>query len=348
MEVVMAHRSKLLILAAAFVLAGGILMIGCARNDVAPNAPSVSVNGEVQATLPSRAIPADARVLVAAIAAQDRATPGLLRVQGVVGTGASADAAGRPIVVVYTERPGVAGLPRMIDGYAVRVHVTGKVVAYGGPPGGGGTLKMGTSTGNDLECASGTLGCVVIKGGNEFFLSNNHVFARENDASNGERIDAPGRYDGKPVCSQTPQCANLSDFQPISFTSDNTIDAAIAAPSAGRAYTQVTSSGYDPSSTPVTGAVGLAVKKTGRTSKLTHGTIEAVNVTINVQYSGGVARFVGQYQMGGSFIRSGDSGSLMVTETGANPVGLCFAGGGGASFANPIGPVLQRFSATVK
>jgi len=345
----MAYRSKLLLLASALAVIG-LVLIGCARNEVPPNAPSVSENGgDVSMALPPRGIPADARVLAAAIAAQDRATPGLLRLQGVVGTGASADAAGRPVVVVYTERPGVAGLPRTVDGYAVRVHVSGKVVPYGGPPGGGGTLKMGTSTGNDLECGSGTLGCVVIRGGSEYFLSNNHVFARENDASNGERIDAPGRYDGKPLCSQTPQCANLSDFQPISFSNDNTMDAAIAAPSAGRAYTQVMSSGYDPSSTPMTGAVGMAVKKTGRTSKLTHGTIEAVNVTINVGYSGGgVARFVGQLQMGGSFIRSGDSGSLMVTETGENPVGLCFAGGGGASFANPIGPVLQRFSATVK
>jgi hypothetical protein len=38
----------------------------------------------------------------------------------------------------------------------------------------------------------------------------------------------------------------------------------------------------------------------------------------------------------------------MVTETNADPVGLCFAGGSGASFANPIGPVLQAFGATVK
>ena len=157
-----------------------------------------------------------------------------------------------------------------------------------------------------------------------------------------------GRFDGKPRCAQTPQCANLSDFQPVSFSNNNTMDAAIAAPSAGRAYTHVMSSGYDPSSTPVTGAVGMAVKKTGRTSKLTHDTIAAVNVTILVQYSGGVARFVNQLQMGGSFIRSGDSGSLMVTEAGEHPVGLCFAGGSGASFANPIGPVLQRFAATVK
>jgi len=344
----MAHRSKLLLLAAAFVLIVGILMIGCARNEVAPNAPAVSENaGDVQAALPTRAIPADAQVLAVAIAAQDRATSELLGRDGVVGTGTSADAAGKPVVVIYTERPGVAGLPRSIDGFAVRVHVSGKVVPYGGPPGGG-TLQMGTSTGNDLECASGTLGCVLIRSGNEYFLSNNHVFARQNAASNGERIDAPGRYDGKPRCSQTPQCASLSDFQPVSFSGNNSMDAAIAAPSAGRAYTQVMSSGYDPSSTPVTGAVGMAVKKTGRTSKLTHDTIQAVNVTINVQYSGGVARFVGQYQMGGSFIRSGDSGSLMVTEAGENPVGLCFAGGGGASFANPIGPVLQRFNATVK
>jgi hypothetical protein len=241
----------------------------------------------------------------------------------------------------------VADLPRQVDGYAVRVHVSGNVVPYAKP--GGGTLQMGTSTGNDKECASGTLGCVVVKGGVDYFLSNNHVFARENAASNGERIDAPGRYDGKPICAQTPQCATLSDFQTISFSGNNTIDAAIARPISGLAYTQVEAGGYDPSSTVVTGTVGMAVKKTGRTSNLTHGNIQAVNVTVRVQYgSGAIATFVNQYQMGGNFIRSGDSGSLMVTETGANPVGLCFAGGSGASFANPIGPVLQKFAATVK
>ena len=30
-----------------------------------------------------------------------------------------------------------------------------------------------------------------------------------------------------------------------------------------------------------------------------------------------------------------------MTETGNSPVGLCFAGGSGGSFANPIGAVLQ-------
>jgi hypothetical protein len=175
------------------------------------------------------------------------------------------------------------------------------------------------------------------------------VFARENDASLGERIDAPGRYDAHPVCAQTPQIATLSQFQPVSFSNNNTVDCAIARPISGLTYSAVMSGGgYTPVSTTVAASVGLAVKKTGRTSRTTHGTIEAINVTIRVQYSGGIATFVNQIQTPGSFIRSGDSGSLMVTETGNNPVGLCFAGGSGASFSNPIGPVLQSLGVTVK
>lgn len=116
---------------------------------------------------------------------------------------------------------------------------------------------------------------------------------------------------------------------------------------AGRAFTCAEAGGYTPSSTVVSPAIGLAVKKTGRTSGLTHGSITGINVTIQVQYSGGIATFVNQVMTGGSFIRSGDSGSLMVTESGNNPVGLCFAGGSGGAFANPIGPVLQKFGATV-
>jgi hypothetical protein len=214
-------------------------------------------------------------------------------------------------------------------------------------PGSGGTLKCGTSTGNDLECAAGTIGCVVVKGGSKYFLSNNHVFARQNDANIGERIDAPGRYDARPICSQTPKCGTLSAFKSISFSSNNVIDAAIAATDPSRTFTCAEACGYTPSSTPADAFVGQAVKKCGRTSGLTTGTVQAINVTIRVQYSNGVATFVQQIMMPGSFIRSGDSGSLMVESSTNNPVGLCFAGGGGGSFANPIGPVLTQFGATV-
>ena len=336
---------KATVLVLGVIAVAVLLAAGCSSDHSNPAAPLSANTNAVD--FGTRFVPGDSPAMLNAMAAQNRATPDLLKKTGIIGTGTSADAQGRPLIVVYTDRAGVS-VPSTVEGYPTRVMMTGKVIPYA-KPGGGGTLQMGTSTGNDLECAAGTLGCVVVKGGNEYFLSNNHVFARENAASNGERIDAPGRYDSHPICNPSPQCASLSDFQPISFTNNNTIDAAIAAPSAGRAYTSMEAGGYDPSSTVVSPSVGLAVKKTGRTSNLTHGNIQAINVTIQVQYSSGqIATFVQQIQTPGNFIKSGDSGSLMVTETGANPVGLCFAGGSGGSFANPIGPVLSRFSATVK
>jgi hypothetical protein len=327
---------------ATILVATAAFAVGCGQQSRLPTTPGDQVSASR-----IQLVDTHSARFVAAMATQNRATPALLSRSGVVGTGMSADAAGQPVIVVYTERDGVAGVPDAIEGVPTRVVVSGKVVPYAKPGGGGGTLQMGTSTGNDLECASGTLGCVVVKGGTDYFLSNNHVFARENNASTGERIDAPGRYDAHPVCSQTPQIATLSQFQTISFSGNNTVDCAIARPISGLKYT--TSEGtYAPVSTTVAPSVGLAVKKTGRTSKLTHATIQAINVTIQVQYSGGVATFVNQIQTPGNFIRSGDSGSLMVTETGNNPVGLCFAGGSGASFANPIEPVLQALGVTVK
>lgn len=335
-------RGKTRLSLALILATTAALALGCSQQSRLPTSPD---DHPSPSTARLALDPTSAR-FVDAMSAQNRATPGLLARSGVVGTGASADAAGRPVIVIYTERPGVPNLPAEIEGVPTRIVVSGKVVAYAKP--GSGTLEMGTSTGNDLECASGTLGCVVVKGGVDYFLSNNHVFARQNAASIGERIDAPGRYDGHPVCSQTPQCANLSQFQTISFSNNNTVDCAIARPVGGLNYTAAEAGGYTPVSTTVAASVGLAVKKTGRTSRLTHGTIQAINVTIQVQYSNGVARFVNQIQTPGNFIKSGDSGSLMVTETGNNPVGLCFAGGSGASFANPIGPVLQALGVSVK
>ncbi len=281
---------------------------------------------------------------------QDLNTPDLMSHRDVVGTGTGLTADGRLGILVLTRRTGVRGLPSSLGGVPVEERVVGDVRAYkhgGGGGGGGGTLQCGTSTGNDLECAAGTIGCVVLKGSSKYFLSNNHVFARENAASIGERIDAPGRYDGRPICSQTPKCGTLSDFKPISFSSNNTIDCAIAAVDPSRTSTCAEACGYTPSSTVAAAFVGQAVKKCGRTSGFTTGTVQAINVTVQVQYSSGVATFVNQIMTPPGFIRSGDSGSLMVESSTNNPVGLCFAGGSGGTFANPIGPVLSQFGATV-
>jgi hypothetical protein len=49
----------------------------------------------------------------------------------------------------------------------------------------------------------------------------------------------------------------------------------------------------------------------------------------------------------GAFSDFGDSGSLVVDAVSKGAVALLFAGGGGTTFAAPIGPVLHRFGVEV-
>ena len=285
----------------------------------------------------------------AVMAAQNRHTDRLMSIPDVVGTGTGADEKGNPIILILTQREGVQSLPSEIEGIHTRVDVVGEVRAMANT-GAYRPVPSGVSVGNDKECAAGTIGCQIIKGGVHYILSNNHVLARENAAASGERIDQPGRYDGKPKCAQTGPVATLSAFKSIVFSTsaNNEIDAAIAQYTTSDVCSMIGGT-YTPGSTVAALSVGLAVKKTGRTSGETHGTIAGINVTLNVNYGdSGVARFVNQIYVASNFIRSGDSGSLMVTDdANANPVGLCFAGGSATAFANPIGPVLAYFNATI-
>src|SRR5207237_6834430 len=105
------------------------------------------------------------------------------------------------------------------------------------------------------------------------------------------------------------------------------------------------------SNTTLEPALGLAVKKSGRTTGLTRGNISAVDVTVDISYgSGKTARFINQILVTpGSFIGSGDSGSLMVEDVDPPPraVGLLFAGSSSVAIANPIDPVLRSFGVTM-
>ena len=326
-------RKHALLVSTLMLFAALVLVFSSCSRDQGFNPTSNSTSATAGAALSPRN-PAD---LAVAMRAQNAHTPDLMKNKDVVGTGTGVGQNGRLAVLVLTRKAGVPGIPSVVDGVQTEVRVVGDVVAYA-KPGGGGT-QCGTSTGNNLECAAGTIGAVVLKGSTRYLLSNNHVFARENAASIGEREDAPGRYDGHPKCAVTPQIGTLAQYQNINFGGNNTVDCALALLTGTCSVAQ--SGGYTATNTVQAASVGLAVKKSGRTSHLTHGTIQAINVTINVGYSSGVATFTGQIMTPGNFINSGDSGSLMVTETSNNPVGLCFAGGSGGSFANPIGPVLQ-------
>src|SRR3989442_11358795 len=330
-----------LVVASIMLLAALALVVSSCSRDQGSLSPTSSTGSTTAMGALSARSPADVAL---AMRAQNAHTPDLMKIPDVIGTGTGLASNGRLAVLVLTRRAGVTGVPATVDGVQTEIRVVGDVVPYAKP---GGSGQCGTSTGNNLECSAGTIGAVVLKGGTKYLLSNNHVYARENAASIGEREDAPGRYDGHPKCAVTPQCGTLSQFVNINFGGNNTIDCAIALMDLSNPTAVTQSGGYTATSTVVSPSVGLAVKKSGRTSGLSHSTIQAINVTINVGYSSGTATFNSQIMTDPQFIRSGDSGSLEVTETGNNPVGLLFAGGSGGTFANPIGPALQAFGATI-
>jgi len=221
-------------------------------------------------------------------------------------------------------------------------------------------ISLGTSGGNEQDrsrsfCCGGTLGALVEDArGTLYVLSNNHVLARTNKASAGEAIIQPGLIDQQ--CSADPgdRVATLTRFVPIRFDgTPNHADAALAAIVSGAVDPTGTLLDLGvPSSEAMAASVGLAVAKSGRTTGLTFGTVEVVNVTVDVAYGKScgqgrqVARFVDQiFVTPGSFSAGGDSGSLIVEdvgESGAPPraVGLLFAGSNAGTLANPIDRVL--------
>jgi hypothetical protein len=214
---------------------------------------------------------------------------------------------------------------------------------------------IGVSTGNEGECSAGTIGCRVTDGTNVYALSNNHVYALENEALRDSEVLQPGLYDTGCVYNSANVIGTLSAYVPIVFNdslANNEIDAAIAISSTANLGTATPAGGYGrPSSKTATASVGLAVQKYGRTTLLTKGTVTGTNVIVNVGYSSGTARFVNQIYVRSNtkFIGAGDSGSLLVTDPDKNPVGLLFAGtsDGKLAVANPIGAVLDAFGVDI-
>src|ERR1041385_1931282 len=146
-------------------------------------------------------------------------------------------------------------------------------------------ISLGTSGGNINDrskafCYGGTLGALVEDANKaQYILSNNHVLARTNAAKLGEDIIQPGLIDQSPVCAQdsSDAVADLSAFVSIKFKGKgaiptNTVDAAIAQvrPNKVDSSGRIIDIGVISNAT-VEPAIGLAVKKSGRTTGLTSG-----------------------------------------------------------------------------
>ena len=189
------------------------------------------------------------------------------------------------------------------------------------------------------------------------------MYADANDASINDEVIQPGTYDGG--SSPADDIGNLADFEPIVFGActnnpddpTNVMDAAIAASTTDMLGNTTPSAGYGtPSSTTMAAALNMKVKKFGRTTGQTKGTVFAFNATVNVSYGPGqVACFTNQIIISpGTFSAGGDSGSLVVGDgkgrsrsDDGKPIGLLFAGSPSYTIISPIDAILGRFGVTI-
>jgi len=292
-------------------------------------------------------------------AVQNRHTPGLMLRDGILGTGVRMADFG-PSIVVYALSPAhaaAARLPTALEGYPLEIVVTGRIDAgdINDAKSKERPAPNGFSVGHP-SITAGSIGARVVDGdGNVFILSNNHVIANSNEASIGDPILQPGPYDGGTLADKI---GTLYDFEPIVMGGAlNEMDAAIALVNGDDLLGATPEYAYGAPGTIVVGpAFGQALKKFGRTTGLTRGTVEEVNVTVSVCYvargpfrCAQAATFTNQFTIApGTFSAGGDSGSLIVTDDATNsPVGLLFAGSTTRTIANPIGSVLARFAVSI-
>jgi hypothetical protein len=330
--------------------------------------------------LPPGLLDNDHPAVRAVMAVQQEVTGAWMQHPEVLGTAVGVNANGHAVLNVYIDRDAanagevIRTLPRDVRGTAVQIQLTDKFRAMrGNPHGGGGVshtakqtppIQLGTSGGwgKDLAngyCCGGTLGSLVSIGGVQHILSNYHVF--ESDivpggnntvATTGDPIIQPGLIDVNCSASGAQTVGTL--VVKHSLPGSN-VDCSIAKVVSGmvRSDGAILEIGTISATTNGNANIGLAVKKSGRTTGLTRSSVSGLNATVSVAYdnecAGGAAftkTFTGQIVIansGSKFLNSGDSGSLMVEDVTTNPhaVGLLFAGSSTSAIANPINQVLS-------
>ena len=313
--------------------------------------------------------------LAPAISVHQRHSHELMADRNVVGTAVGLTANGQPAIKVFTRSEAIMKIPTNLEGLPVEVEVTGPFHALGAadkeaapaavrvPTNPRATfprpVPIGVSTGNQNDCSAGTIGARVIDSeGNVYALSNNHVYALENNAPPDSNILQPGLADTRCLVRDDRVIGTLTSFVPIEFSTsaENTVDAAIAISDRSLLGNATPKNGYGtPQSAIVSASVGQNVQKYGETTRLTRGQVTGIDADVFVDYDSGRARFRHQIVVGSrsAFIKAGDSGSLLVTKSvtksGVNPVGLLFAGdkSGRTAIANPIDLVLGAFGVSI-
>lgn len=278
--------------------------------------------------------------------------------------------------------PWGALVPRQLDGVRTDVIEVGELRALQARTDRWRPAPGGVSIGH-FRISAGTLGAVVRDrtSGERLILSNNHVMANSNDAQVGDAILQPGGADGGSVPEDV--IAELLRFVPIEFNvsaptcglagtvagvlsglavlvgsshrmrtyrvnqqASNLVDAAVARPIQDDVVLDdILEIGDVAGTRPA--ALGMAVRKSGRTTGFTEGTITVLDATVDVNYGvGRVARFENQL-VGTAMSQGGDSGSLLMAGDSPEAVGLLFAGSPQSTIFNPIDVVLNSLDVTL-
>jgi len=229
------------------------------------------------------------------------------------------------LVVMVTKKVSVEELksgdviPADIEGVITDVIEVGEIVALQTRTDRWRPAPGGVSIGH-YKITAGTLGVLVrdVETNEILILSNNHVMANSNDATQGDPILQPGPYDGGTVAGDT--IANLERFVPIQFESEpppipcpvskaaagignffarlvgskhrllsvviqqaNQVDGALAKPVSpdvvSNEILEIGSVMEDKEA-----ELGMEVKKSGRTTGLATGTVQLLDASVQVGY----------------------------------------------------------------
>ena len=323
----------------------------------------------------------------AIIAIQNAETPALMATPDVLGTAVGLNGDGDLALVVFVnsegKNPGAAAqksLAKLRGAVRATVEMTEPFRALAGKPGGSGSvshkaiqtppIQLGTSGSwrYDLAngfCCGGTLGSLVQKNGEQYILSNYHIFETDIVSGGNSRVAQPGDPVIQPglidVGCSANSAQNVATLSGIKSLDGSNVDAAIAKVVPGIVRTDGSILEIGTISAQTVGAsFNQRVKKSGRTTALTRSAVAGLNATVSITYdnecAGGTAftkTFTGQILIsnrlsgGRKFIDGGDSGSLMVEDVSTNPraVGLLYAGSNTYAIANPIDDVLNFFGA---
>lgn len=266
-------------------------------------------------------------------------------------------------------------LPQRINGVRI-VYLQGTVGQIGPVPAGMPSAPAYTTASGKYTCGSsifpggrtgaGTLGALVtISGhGNKLFgLSNNHVVGQCNYSDLDHPIVAPGSVDIRSGFVDPFTVGHFARSCPMHFgTPDNVpsidnLDASIFSVKQHLLVSTLQGLSFDTPPTVQPLADNMAVKKVGRTTGLTFGTVTGklagpipVNVAITELGLQSQVYFENAWVIESPkapFSAPGDSGSLIVTDDEQSSVGLLFAGNGTITLALPLIDILTYFNATL-